>query len=161
MIEYSINKDLFHFKYLPEYAAFLLKNKLEEFTIVGIRFCRQFDLPMLKPLAKISEKELTNLSIESNRQLLKALSENRITEFIEKNTQSWIDNKIGILDQNEVQAEDLSLAYFIRRKTFGNFLYAYSPNPTIHQLITEEVDLYTTQEEVINLKVYLQMHSIH
>jgi hypothetical protein len=158
MFELNINKDFFRFKYLPEYSAYLLKNKIEEFVTVGIRFARQYDLPMMKPLARISEKELTKMSLDSNREILQALAENNIVPFIEKNTQNWIQNKLGVIDQNDVLAEDLTLAYFIRRKTFAHFLYSYSPNPAIHQLITEEVDAYTTQEEVINLRAYLYLH---
>ncbi len=158
MFELNINPALFKFKYLPDFAAYLLKNKVEEFVTVGIRFARQYDLPMMKPLSRISEKQLTQMSLDSNKEILQALAKNEITGFIEKNTQNWIQNKLGVIDQNEVTAEDLTMVYYIRRKTFANFLYTYSPNPAIHQMITEEVDTYTTQEEVINLKAYLYLH---
>ena len=48
MIKYEVNKDIFQLKYLPEYADFLLKNKLKEFVTVGIRFCREVDLSIIK-----------------------------------------------------------------------------------------------------------------
>jgi hypothetical protein len=62
----------FKFQYLPDFAKFLLENKVEEFIQVGIRFCREVDLPMLRPLSKMPEKDLVALSLESNRLMLSA-----------------------------------------------------------------------------------------
>jgi len=158
MFSFSVNPQHFNFKYLPAYAQFLLSAKLEDFVTVGIRFARQYDLPMMKPLARLSEKELTKRSLDSNNDMLNALCSGKAATHIEKNAKAWLDNKLEILDQHEVQAEDLTLAFYVRRKTFGHFLYQYSPNPAIHQLITEEVDAFTTQQELVNLKVYLHLH---
>ncbi len=63
-----------------------------------------------------------------------------------------------MIDKNEIVAEDLILAYHIRRKLFSYFLYGYTPNAVVQQLIISEVDVYTTQEELLTLKVYLDMH---
>ena len=154
---HKVDKKLFNFKYLPEYAAFLLNEKLEEFVTVGIRFCREIDLPMLKPLAKLPEKELVNLSLESNRAILMNLNKGTIDEFINNNIKNWIENKLGVIDKSEIVTEDLVLAYFVRRKLFSHFLYAYTQNAAVQQLIISEVDVYTTQEELIGLKVYLDI----
>jgi len=67
MYEPPINKALFTFRYVPAYANFLLTRKLEDFVTVGIRFARQYDLPMMKPLSRLTEKELTKISLESNK----------------------------------------------------------------------------------------------
>lgn len=161
MKKYKVNKEVFKFKYLPEYASYLLQHKLEEFVTVGIRFCREIDLPMLKPLAKFSEEELTALSMDSNRIMLKALTEGTISDFIEENIQKWVSNKLEVLDKSEIIAEDLILAYFVRRKLFSHFLYGYTPNAVVQQLIIAEVDVYTTQEELVSLKAYLDLHKIN
>ena len=158
MYELNIDKKVFQFKYLPPYAQFLAEHKLEDFVRVGIRFARQYDIPMMKPLSRISEKELVALSLTSNSEMLEAVAQNRLADYIEKNSRAWLENKLGVIDQHEVAAEDLVLAYYIRRKTFAHFLYEYSPNLTIHQLITAEVDTLTTQEELVNLKVFLHLH---
>lgn len=154
MQKFRINKKKFKFQYLPDYAAYLEQNKLEEFVTVGIRFAREEDLPMLKPLSKLSEKELVALSLESNRQILKALASGTITDFIEDNIRNWMSNKLQVIDRNEIAAEDLTLAYHIRRKLFSYFLYGYTQSAAIQQLIINEVDTYTSQEELISLKAY-------
>jgi hypothetical protein len=157
VITIKVNKKQFKFRYLPDYAAFLLKNKLEEFVTVGIRFAREVDLPMLKPLAKIPEPELVKLSIESNREVLAALVEGHIAENIEQNLRNWIENKLEIIDKNEIAAEDLTLAYFVRRKLFAHFLFSYTQNTVLHQQIIAEVDVYTSYEEVESLRIYLAL----
>src|ERR1700741_4876002 len=94
-----VDETLFNFKYLPDYADYILNKQLEEFVTVGIRFCRELDLPMLRPLAKMPEKELVKLSLESNRQILTALKEGRIAEQIEENLNNWVTNKLEIIDR--------------------------------------------------------------
>ncbi|MCW3077726.1 MAG: hypothetical protein JWO32_2335 [Bacteroidetes bacterium] len=153
-----IDKTKFTFQYLTNYATYLLSNRLEEFVTVSIRFCREVDLPMLKPLSKFSEKELVNLSMESNRLMLEAIAKNSIAEYIEDNTKKWISNKLEVIDKNEILAEDLTLAFFIRRKTFAHFLDSYTKNVVLQKFIIAETDVYTTQEELISYKTYLGLH---
>lgn len=153
----KVDKKIFKFKYLPDYSEFLLKNKLEEFVRDGIRFAREMDLPMLKPLSKVPETELVKMSLESNKLTLKALSENKIGDHIEKNLTNWINNKLGVIDKSEVIAEDLTLTYHLRRKLFSHYLYEYAQSAPIQQLIINEIDVYTSMEELLSLKVYMQI----
>ncbi len=156
-----IDSTKFKFQYLPDYANFLLQNKLDEFVTVGIRFCRELDLPMMRPLAKMPEEQLIELSRESNREILSGLSGNDIVPFIKKNLKNFIDNKIvdaqgqKLLDKTEVIAEDIILAFYIRRKLFSFFMHAYTQNAVVHTLIASEVDAYTTQEHLLTTKAYL------
>lgn len=160
-------KAKFKFQYIPEYAKFLLNNKLDEFIVVGIRFCRELDLPMLRPLAKMPEKDLLELSRESNREILTALAKNDIVPFIEKNIEKYVTNNMldksgnKLLDKTEVVAEDIILAFYIRRKLFSFFLQSYTQNAVVHMLIASEVDLYTTQEHLLTTKAYLEHHPIN
>lgn len=158
MGNYNIDKNKFRFEYLPAYAEYLIKNKLEEFVLVNIRYCREVDLPMLKPLAKFSENELVAISIASNTEMLQALVDRNVAELIETNISKWENNKLDVIDQSEITAEDLTLAYYIKRKTFSYFLYGYNSSAPIQQLIINEIDQYTTYEELLSLKTYLKMH---
>jgi hypothetical protein len=157
MTPVKVDKTRFQFKYLPQYAEFLLNDHLEEFVTIGIRLARELNLPMLKPLAKVPEKDLVQHSLDSNKMILKALSENKIHEQIELNLNNWISNKLDVIDKFEVEAEDLTLAYHIRRKLFSYFLYRYTQSAPVQQSIFDEVDVYTSMEELISLKVYLEL----
>ena len=152
----KVNKDIFKLKYLPEYADYLLKNKLTEFVTVGIRFCREVDLPLLKPLSKFSEEELVALSLDSNRQILEAIAKNEIAQHIEDNIQKWENNTMVGIDKDDVVAEDLTLGFFLRRKIFAYFLDEYTKNVVEQKFIIAELDVYTTQEELIAYNVYIE-----
>jgi hypothetical protein len=155
MIEIDDKK--FEFIYLPDYAAFLLKEKLVEFVTVGIRFMKEAEFPLLKPLSRFSEEELVNMGLESNRLMLKALSENKVFELIRENSKKWIENTMGILDKDDISAEDLSLGYYLRRKLFAHFLDAYTKNVVEQKFIIAEVDTYTTREEIHSYNLFLRM----
>lgn len=163
MPDIKIDSIQFKFQYLPDFANFLLINKLEEFTQVGIRYCREVNLPMLKPLSHLTEQELIDISIDSNREILTALSSNNISPFIEKNIRTYLENHMvdkngkKLLDQSEVSAEDFILGFYLRRKIFAFFLYAYTQNTVIHTLITAELDHYTTQEQLLTSKAWMRL----
>lgn len=150
------NREKFNFKYLPAFAAYIMDNHLKEYVTIGIRFAREEDLPIMKPLSKLSEAELVDKSLESNRQALNALVKGKVVDHIEKNLENYINNK-GLVDRNEIDIADLTLIYFIRRKMFSYFLYGYTQNPSLQQSITYEVDVYTSQEELLTLKAYLYL----
>lgn len=68
----------FKFQFIPDYANFLLKNKLEEFTTAGICFCREANLPMMQPSTRMKEADLVSLSVDANKELLEALAANNV-----------------------------------------------------------------------------------
>lgn len=162
----KIDSSKFKFQYLPDYARFLLENKLDEFVQVGIRFCRELDLPMMRPLAKIPESELIELSKDSYREILTQLSKNDIVPFIKKNIEKFVTNKITgrneekLIDNTEVVAEDIILAFYIRRKLFSFFLHSYTQNAVLHMLIASEVDAYTTQEHLLTTTAFIHAAKI-
>ncbi|MDF2449542.1 MAG: hypothetical protein K0R26_2046 [Bacteroidota bacterium] len=156
-------KSALKFQYIPDYANFLLNNKLEEFVLVGIRFCREVDLPMMRPLSKLSEKDLVTMSMDTNKELLEALAHNKVVTLVEKNLLSYKNNQIvdkkgqKILDRSEVLAEDIILGTRVKRKMFNFFLQSYTQNAVVHTLIMDEMDHYTTHEQLLTSKVLIDL----
>jgi hypothetical protein len=64
---------------------------------------------------------------------------------------------MGGLDKEDISAEDLTLAFHIRRKVFGHFLDGFTKNIVEQKFIIAEVDLLTTHEELIAYTIYLGM----
>jgi hypothetical protein len=156
------NSTFFKFQYLPDYAKFLLEKKLDEFTLVGIRFCREEDLPMMRPLSKLSEAQLVEISKAGNKEMLEALSTNEVFTYIEKNIEKFLNNDLTdlqgkkILENTEVVAEDIILAFYVRRKAFSFFLHSYTQNAVVHTLIIAEVDAYCTREHLLTTKAFIK-----
>jgi hypothetical protein len=162
-MEIKVDNGKFKFQYIPDYAKYLLKNKLEEFTTVGIRFCREANLPMMRPLAKIKEVDLVTMSVETNKELLEALAENNVGSLIEKRLAIFINNEMvdkggkKILDQSEVLAEDIIMGTRLKRKMFTFFLQSYTQNAVVHTLIMDEMDKYTTEEQLLTSKAIIDL----
>ena len=152
----------FKFQYIPDYASFLLKHKLEEFVTVGIRFCREVELPMMKPLERVSENELVKMSIESNRELLQALASNKVAPLIEQRLHLFLNNQMvdlqgeKILDRSEIITDDFVLGSYAKRKMFYFFLQSYTQNAVVHTLIMNEMDIYTTKELLITFHALIE-----
>lgn len=153
----EINAADFEFTYLHDYARYLCEQHLDEFVLVGIRFSREANLPILKPLSKFPEAELVKLGRDSNKELLLALAEKRFAEHVEAKSRQWIDNTLGILDKDDIMVEDLTMGFYLRRKIFAHFLDIYTKNMVLQKFIIAEVDRWTTREELIFYTIYLRM----
>jgi len=152
-----VNPAKFDFKYLPAYADYILKEKLEEYVRHSIKFSKEEDLPLLRPLSRFSDEELVALSIESSREVLEALTNRRIHIHILENVRKWISNKLEIIDKDDIVAEDLSLVSFIRRKALSCFLPEYTEDRELKRELLSEIDVYTTQEELVAYNAYIRM----
>lgn len=155
----TVDPQKFSFYYLPDYANYLLHNRLEEFVTVGIRFCREAQLPLLKALDKMSERELVALSMETNRQMLHAIGTHSLAAHIRAGIAAYVSNTIGYIDQADLAAEDLTLGFHLRRKIFAYFLDGYTKNLVLQKLIIAEVDQYTTQEELIAYSIFIKIQN--
>ena len=157
MKEAGIDRKKFIFKDLPSYTKWILDHKLEAFVVLGIKYSREEDLPLLKTLSKFSDAELVAMSMEQYRVILQALSENRIAPHIEISIRRWMDNKLEIIDKDEIGLEDFALAAFIKRKMYRSLLEEYTSDRELMKRLMNEIDMYTSEEELIAYKAYIFM----
>jgi signal transduction histidine kinase len=157
MNEVKIQPEKFSFEILPLYADFILREKLEVYVRHSIQFAKEEDLPIMRQLSKFSDEELTALSIESSREILTALAKNSIHELIQANVKKWIANKLEIIDKDSIEAEDLTLVAFIRRKALSCFLSDFTKDKKTKIQLIHEIDIYTTQEEMVSYNAYIRM----
>ncbi|HEX9979732.1 MAG TPA: PAS domain-containing protein [Flavobacterium sp.] len=152
-----VKPEKFNFKHLPEYAAFVLREKLAEYSNSALRFSREEDLPLLKPLSKFSDSDLMAISIESSRVILEALAGNRIHLHIQQSVNKWITNQLEVIDKDEVVAEDITLVAFIRRKALSCFISDYTDDHELKKKLIREIDTFTTREELVSYNAYIKM----
>lgn len=157
MYNIDIDPQKFSFEILPSYAAFILSEKRSEYVTHTIRFAREEKIPLMKQLEKFSDDELIAISMESSREILTALAENQVHLLIEKNVKKWIANKLDIIDKNQIEAADITLVSFIRRKALSCFLGDFTDDKEIKSKLIEEIDIYTTQEEMMSYNAYIKM----
>ena len=141
-------------EYLPAYASFLLKNSLEEFSIETIKVSRKENIPLLRYFASYTEQDLIGLSLKSNTELLKLLSENKANEYLDKSAASFVTNQLPIIDRQEVLVEDIAIISLVRRKVFRNFLNRFTSDVILFSNIMEDVDRFITASEAASFNAY-------
>ncbi len=147
-----------HFNYLPQFAAYLLKNKTEEFAMQQLLLSREIQLPLLKFLEALPEREMVALSLKATKGLLTYFSENRIAEFIDKSLQNWKLNVLPIVKRDDIVADDISLLGFIRRKVFRDLFLHYSSDLNLFRNVMEEVDQFTFELEKVCFKNLFELN---
>src|ERR1017187_3914669 len=78
------------FIYLPEYAKFILNNKLKDFAGSQLILARKFNIPLLKFFESFSDESLIASGMLSAEKLLTFLVENRAGEYILESITEWV-----------------------------------------------------------------------
>lgn len=154
---FTVGPEKFPLKALPGYALFLLENYLDAYVEAMIENSEREELPLLKKLVRFSRPQLVELGRISHGDILRALATNAIHLQIEGNLKKWIGNNLEVIDKDEVVAEDVTLSAFIKRKCLQSFIPYYTKDEALVQNLREEIDLYTTREELISYSIYLKL----
>lgn len=146
--ELTKRQEKLDFTLLPDYAGFLLREKLKEFSAAMLKISREEKIPILKYFETLSEEQIVSVSIETSREILKYLAQNKVQDYITINQKNWVENQFPYLLQTEnILAEDIVKLSFIRRKVFRQFLPDYTDDHTQWCGIMEEIDYLTTAQE--------------
>ncbi len=142
-------------KYLPKYAHFLLAHHLEEFTDEVLRLSHEEEVSYFKNFETLSEAEYYELNFQSNERLLQKLSEQNINEFIVAATEDYINNRLPVVDKDDILAEDIIIHSMIIRKTFRHFLKEYTKEPSYFVLVMDDVDSFMAAYNISIFKAFL------
>src|SRR5580765_6361955 len=107
-----------HFSWLPDFARFLLHNRIPELAAEQHRLSFELNIPLLSYFSHFSTEQMMDFGAQGLRNLLQALSENQAVEYIEESVQTWLNNKIPEISRNRISPEDISILSFIRCKLF-------------------------------------------
>ena len=145
------------FSFLPEYARFLLENKVKELAVQQIVLFREFKPPLFRYFEKRSDEELISLGTEGMRKLLSALSGQKSAEYIENSLRDWLNNQLPQISRNQIEAEDITIISLIRRQVFRKFISEYTTDIQTAIRVLNEIDDFTTISETISLKLLLKL----
>jgi len=135
MKAYERHAGMYHFKYLPAFAKFILENHLNEFVREQIDWSFEFKLPLLRFFTHLTPEQIFETSKKNNAELLSVLAENKAKEYIENSLRKWTTNKHELVEQSNIAVDDITLLNHIRQKGLQKWIYQYT----------------TVQEEIIGL----------
>lgn len=145
------------FEQLPAFASFLKNNCVEEYVMETLRLTKEVNLPMMKYLASISDEDLFKMSIASTGEFLAAVETNKLQEHVERSLRKWMDDDFGIIKRDEISAEDILLAGFLRKKTMTKFLPSYTTDVLKAIEIIKEIDDFTKESDLAFSNVYIKL----
>ncbi len=142
---------------LPGYAAFVRDNYLVPYVQEQIHISRRVNLPMLRFFSGIPDDELLAMSMKSNGGFLTAIEENRVKEQLEKSLEVWVADQMGVIKREEIMAEDIILAGYIRKQALMKFLPGYTSD--VHEAIEiiKEIDAFTVEADTAATNVYIRL----
>jgi signal transduction histidine kinase len=146
-----------NFRHLPGYCDFLLKEKLDEFVQKSFDFSREEQLPIMKLFSGVPDETLLELGRIGVVEMLSAIAENKVAEYVNVSIEKWKDNTLSGIDKNSVSTEDITNGAFVRRKIFRHFLNGYTADSDLRLLILEEADRFTTHTELLSYDAYVHI----
>ena len=146
-----------HLTALPDYASYLLKERLHDFVKMLYQISMGLDIPLLKYFSGMDEKEIIRLSTDGNIKLLTSIKNNAISDYIHESKNNWLRNQLPIITRTDVIADDIGLINYARKKAFRELLVDYTDNAHERLKIIDEIDRLILNLESALYKTYLSI----
>ena len=149
--------DNFSFAYLPGFAVFIRDNHLTQYVQEQINISKAVNLPLLRFFEGMTDDALIAMGTPSHVKFLTGVAENRLRQQLEDSLQLWVSDQLGIMKRDEVSAEDITLASYIRKKAMMKFLPAYTSDINEAIAIVQELDAYNVESDSMCMNVYINL----
>jgi PAS domain S-box-containing protein len=153
---------LAHLSYLPSFAEYLLRHRLNDFVSVQISLSLEVDIPMLKFFRDLSHEQLFEMARKGAAEFLSNLAENKARQQIEQSVRQWKENQLPNIQKHEIVAEDITLISYIRKRSFLHFVQDYCRETDQLVELIKEIDLFltTSETELANTHINLLKEKI-
>ena len=147
-----------HFRALPNYAQYLLQNRVRDLAIQQLSLVKDLRLPAYHFVEWLPEEELIEIGVQSIVHLLELLSKNKSSEFIDQSQKIWLSNRGPLITRDQISPEDIAQFSFIRRKLFRDMLPDYTSDPKVFTEVMEELDCLLVELDSVTLKNLFMLH---
>ena len=155
----KVTDKVLHFEYLPAFAQYIIREKINEFTEQYLQLAREFKLPLLHYFKDFSEKELLAIAKERSIEYLQFLERNDAHGQISEWIRTWKLDKLPLIDKSDVVIEDITLLTHIRKKLFIQLLPDYTSDRGEMLSLINEIDTFMLATESIALKLFLDFQN--
>lgn len=143
------------FKELPGYATFLLEKKLEQYAVKQLQVAREIKFPLLHFFEHMGDDELINLSKISLTEFFQYIISNNAAGQIKESLTQWKNNRLPLINKEQIVADDISLTGVLRKICFTEFLAEYTPQVSQAIAILRELDTFNAAVELESYRVFL------
>ena len=128
------------FQYLPDYAAYLLRQEFNNFVDGLLRLYREADVPLFRFFKNVAEDEISSIVAVANREMLTLLASNQVRQYIDQTLDNWLKNQLPVITREQVHSHDITLVNFARAKAFRYFIPNYTDEMSIFRQLIDEID---------------------
>lgn len=149
------------FKLLPDFASYILNNKLVEFTKFQLDLIFKVDFPILKyyDLTSYTKEQLLEILIPSYTAFLNSAIQNTLSETIHEAIKKWVTDQLPNMSKEQLGVEDITLATYIRKQAFFSFVSSYTSDVTMAMELIKEIEDYSLEAISLSFKTYVEIHN--
>jgi signal transduction histidine kinase len=144
-------------RYLPAYADFLIKNKLEDCSRTQLQFSREEKIPLLKYFENLPDDDLIEMGKQGYLEMLTALAQNKTDEYIKASVSRFVKNNIPSIEREIVVAEDITILSLIRKRVLRKFIEDFTKDIPLIAIMMEEFDRFLAASEAASFNAYLEV----
>lgn len=150
-----------HFNFLPNFATYLLKNKLKEFIKFQLDLMFKINFPVHKYYhpGKYTEDQLIEISIPSYTEFLTSTIQNSLNETINETIKKWVTHQLPNISSDELIVEDITLANYIKKQAFLSFISSYTSDINLAVKLMKEIEDYSLEAISRSFKTYIEIHN--
>ncbi|MBB1286348.1 PAS domain-containing protein [Flavisolibacter sp. BT320] len=143
--------------FLPQFAAYLLSNKLDEYCALQLRLSYEMEIPLVKFIQALPEEERNQIVRNGAHEFLSCLSQKKASYFIETSIERWKKNQLNVVDRNEVQSEDIILVAYLRKKVLLHFIPGYTQTAEAIIELVNEIEFFQSVYTGLSNKTYIEI----
>ncbi len=143
---------------LAEFAAFVKKEKLEEFAIEELKLLKTKDIPLMKFFKDLTAEQLHQMTKVGLEAFLTHFENGTAYAEAAESLRKWEADELPGISKSDIHPSDLVLVYYVQKVSFQKFLPHFTSDPQeIIHVITELEEYYTeVQENAIQFLFKLQ-----
>src|SRR5688572_23762515 len=129
-------------KSLKSFAAYLLNEFLEEYTIVYLSHIQSLNIPLMKLFDHLSAEELRELSKPEVIKFLEGFVNGTSLEKAAESLKQWETDSIPGIPKNKIHPSDLVLIYTAQKFALYDFISMHVSNSKDTVVIIREMEQY-------------------
>lgn len=142
---------------LKEFAAFIQKNLLHEFTEEVLVNYKALDVPLLKMFSHLSDEEIYNLSKSSLNSFLEQFTAGKAVEAAELGIKNWKENKLPGVARGDIKASDIVLINNGRKSALIKFLFEFIQDKKDAYALLKEIEDYFTFSAGLAIEAFAEI----
>ncbi len=157
ILEPDIIKESLNFSHWPAFAAFIREHHMVTYAKNLLSLSREADIPIMKLIAHLPEEQLLELTIQGHGEFLENVEKNILREHLNEGLKKWEEDQLGIISNEDIAMEDITIGTFIRKKAMLGLLPLYTTDPFEIIEIVKEIDIFDTESINLSTNLYFKL----